>query len=75
MFVNKGGLGWSSLPRSYLKTPYLCCDGVSLVNFKDSTGNSPSESQPEYGADLFPDDLQEFSHTLPTKVEVPSRVY
>lgn len=70
VFINKGGWGWSFLPQSYLKNPYLCCDGVSLAKFKDSTGNSSLESQSECGADLFPDDLQEFSHTLPSKVEI-----
>ena len=70
VFINKGAWGWSSLPQSYLKNPYLSCDGVSLANFKDATGQSQSESQPEFGANLFPDDLQEFSHTLQSKVQV-----
>ena len=70
VFINKGGWGWSSLPQSYLKNPYLCCDSMSLANFKDPTGNSLTKSQPGYGTDLFPDDLQEFSHTLPSKVQV-----
>ena len=70
LVFTKRAWGWSSLPQSYLKNPYLCCDGVSLANFSDPTGQSPSESQPEYGANLFPDDLQEFSHTLQSKVQV-----
>ena len=41
---------------------------MSLANFKDPTGNNPTESQAGYGTNLFPDDLKEFSHTLPSKV-------
>jgi hypothetical protein len=70
VFINKGGWGWSSLPQGYLKGPYLCCDGVSLTNFNEKADSSSPETQPGCDADLFPDDLQEFNHKLPSKVRI-----
>lgn len=70
VFINKGGWGWSSLPQGYLNGPYLCCDGVSLAKFKEPTGSSSSESQAECDTYQLPDDLQEFSHKLPSKVHI-----
>ena len=59
VFTNICGWGWSSLPQSYLNSPYLCCDGVSLIKTATS---SPSECQQE---SLVPEELQD---ELPLKV-------
>ena len=77
IFMTKGGWGWSSLPQSYLKSPYLSCDSVNLVNSQVPTENAPppSHSQPEDSVELFPDDLYEFSDKLPTKVYTYRKIH
>ena len=72
VFINKGGWGWSSLPQSYLESPYLCCDGVNL---QEPTSSSSPESQPECDADPFPDDLHEYDHKLPSKVNISTVMF
>ena len=68
IFQTKEGWGWSSLPQSYLKSPYLCCDNMVLTNSRLPTVSDPQHSLFESSLDLLPNDLNEYKETLPSKV-------
>ena len=63
--MTKGGWGWSSLPQSYLTSPYLSRDDVIFTNSREPTVSNPPQ---ESSTDLFSDDLQEITQKLPSKV-------